>query len=76
MAGNTLNPGDKVICRGDYGLGTPEVKVVESIEIVEIGEKYGTLVDSAAWHRMGDGVVVTFDDNTWAYGSQLEQMEQ
>lgn len=70
-----LRIGDSVMWRGSWGRDmAKEVKITE----IEIGcgdGKHGTEVSEVSWDTIKEGgVVVTLDNNHWAYGYQLDEL--
>lgn len=66
-----LKIGDKVHWRGNWGMGKPEVAVVESIEVTK-GGKEGDSVCEILWSKMYNrNVVVVLDNGHWAYAEQI-----
>jgi len=72
--GNTLRIGDTVLWRGGFGRDPAREAVVEGIEMVEVGEKYGAPTESAPWSRLtGRHAVISFG-NHWAYAEQIDKL--
>jgi hypothetical protein len=68
---NILRIGDTVLWRGGFGRDPAREAVVEGIELVAVGEKYGTPTESAPWSRLtGRHAVIDFGNN-WAYAEQI-----
>ena len=59
---------------GDTVLSKHGTAVVESIELVEPGQKYGIKVNEVYW-SMIDSVVVDMDNGHWSYGEDLSSFE-
>jgi hypothetical protein len=71
---NILHVGDTVLCRGGFGLEPARKALVEAIEFVEEGSKYGTPTESAPWSRLtGRHAVISFG-NRWAYAEQISPL--
>ena len=67
----TLSIGDTVLWKGSWG-SLPEQKAeVVGIEMVHSGHKYGVPVDSVDWSSVDDRIVVSLNNNQWAFGSQI-----
>lgn len=73
---NMLNLGDTVNWKGGFGSDPAQPAKVQIIELVEAGSKYGRSVGQVDWERVKEGrtVVVTLDNGSWAYGSQLSEL--
>jgi len=70
-----LSVGDTVMWRGAWGAEPPFNAKVMSIEKVGLGVKNGVEVESIPWSQVkGRNIVVTLDNQHWAYGSQLERI--
>jgi hypothetical protein len=68
---NVLRVGDTVLWRGGFGRDPAREALVEAIELVEEGSKYGEAVESAPWGRLtGRHAVISFG-NHWAYAEQI-----
>ena len=73
MSTTILRVGDAVLWRGAWGFEEPKTARVAVIELVERGQKNGGVpVDAVPWSAVPDHVVVTLDNNHWAYGRQLQ----
>lgn len=72
-----LRIGDEVFWRGNWGKNAPKVAKVESIETDCRDDKQGTPVDEVPWSEVYDSdiVIVTMDNEHWAYGYQLTPIE-
>ena len=69
-----LRVGDTVLWRGGFGRDPAREAVVEGIELAEVGEKYGTPVQTAPWSRLtGRHAVISFG-NYWAYAEQISRL--
>jgi hypothetical protein len=69
-----LTVGDIVLWRGGFGQDPAREAVVEGIELVEVGEKYGTPVQTAPWSLLyGRHAVISFG-NHWAYAEQISRL--
>ena len=66
--------GDKVMWRGSFGNDAPKEAKITSIELCQVGEKYGMAVPNALWSQK-DRIVVDLDNGHWARGSQLSPMK-
>ena len=72
---NTLKTGDSVWVRGGFGTEPRTLATVEQIEITN-GDKYGAEVDEVKWALVYDrNVVVSLDNDHWAYASQIKKYE-
>lgn len=69
-----LKIGDTVRWRGQWGEAREKPAVVTSIEIRCIG-KYGTGVAEAPWDDVKKQGVVSFANGHWAYGYQVDPIE-
>ena len=71
-----LKVGNKVMWRGGWGSEPPKEAIVEQIEICSEGCKHGRVVKTVDWSVVGRGrkVVVTLNNDHWAYGDQLTQI--
>ena len=68
-----LKIGDAVKWRGAFGSDAPKEAIVEAIEITN-GGKYGDEVDEVSWSQVyGRNVVVSLNNDHWAYGSQISK---
>ena len=73
---NTLKIGDKVWWRGGFGSEPAKLATIEEIEITN-GDKYGTEVDEVKWALVYDrNVVVSLDNDHWAYAYQLKKYKK
>ena len=73
---NTLKVGDKVMWRGAWALDAPQEATVVGIDLCKSSEdKYGDSVKEVDW-RYQHRIVVTLDNNHWAYGYQIEPMPE
>jgi hypothetical protein len=71
-----LRVGDKVGWRASWGSDKAREAVVIRIEICQIGRKEGNKVDSVPWSKVNSReVVVDLDNEHWAYGTQLDYIE-
>ena len=71
-----LKVGDTVLWRGNFGRSPAIEAVVEGIELVEVGEKYGTPTESAPWSRLtGRHAVISFGSH-WAYAEQIDKLSE
>lgn len=75
-ASQFLKVGDRVEWRGGWGHDSPQIAVVESIDEVEPGEKYGNAVQAMPWHMVKERAVVSLDNHHWAYGRQIEPLKE
>jgi hypothetical protein len=67
---------DKVIWRGAWGTQAPKEVIVKGISLCTVGSKYGKDVKSVDWKTVEAGkVVVSLDNNHWAYGHQLTEIK-
>ena len=76
MNDNLIRIGDAVLCRGRFGRESSLPVTITHLELcVEAGDKYGVPVAELPWSEK-DRAVVYMDNGHWAYGSQLEPMQQ
>lgn len=69
-----LSIGNKVLWRGGWGSGDPTLALIEKIEInINPTTAIGEDVNKVEWELVDRSVVVTLDNNHWAYGDQLER---
>jgi len=68
---NVLRVGDTVLWRGGFGQDAAREAVVEGIEMVEVGEKYGTPTESAPWSLLQGRHAVISLGSHWAYAEQI-----
>lgn len=76
MADNILKIGDKVNWKNGWGKEEAEVATVKSIEVCELGEKYGDSVQEISWdevHTEDKNIIVTLTNSHWAYGYQIDK---
>lgn len=69
-----LKVGDKVRWRGLWGEAPEKPAVVTGIEIRCIG-KYGTEVAEASWEDVKKHGVVALGNGHWAYGYQVDPID-
>jgi len=74
----TLEVGDQVTYRpGFSGERAPKRVLVENIQRVQPGEKYGEDIEEVDEEEAKtDSIVVDLDDGHWAYGSQIEKIHK
>jgi hypothetical protein len=66
-----LKVGDVVLWRGDFGSAPKRKAKIESLQVVEPGEKYGDEVAEIDWKLVPNRCVASLDNGHWAYGSQI-----
>jgi hypothetical protein len=70
-----IKEGTKVRCR--HNGGEISVAHVESIEMCECGEEYGTMVDEVDFNKRCENFaenyhyIICLDNNKWCYGEQI-----
>lgn len=74
MGSATLRVGDPVLVRRAFGRAPATEEVVQGIELVADGSKYGEAVEVARWDRLnGRRAVISFGSH-WAYGEQISPL--
>ena len=72
---NIFRVGDTILWRGAFGRDPAREAVVEGIELVAVGEKYGTPTESAPWgHLKGREAVISLACGHWAYAEQISPL--
>lgn len=70
---SVLKVGDKVSWRGAWGKQAAQIVVVESID-VNCVNKSGDEVDEVDWDDVDESVIVSLNNNHWAYGYQIDKI--
>ena len=70
-----LKVGDTVLWRGGFGRDPAREALVEAIELVEEGSKYGEAVESAPWSRLQGRHAVISLGSHWAYAEQIAPLQ-
>ncbi len=71
---NLLKVGDTVNWSGGFGNEPYKPAKVESIEVCHNGSKNGIPVDSIAWDRVNENIIVDLDNGHWARGTQIKKL--
>jgi|WetSurMetagenome_2_1015567.scaffolds.fasta_scaffold1076548_1 hypothetical protein len=72
---NILKVGDTILWRGSWGEKDPVEAIVDGMEEVQPGEKYGEPVSQMEWSLVKQNyAVVTLNNGHWAYGCQLDPL--
>lgn len=67
--------GDQVMWRGGFGSDAPKIATIETIELVEEGQKYGDEVQEVADSDMnGRTVVVSLTNGYWCYAEAISKL--
>ncbi len=72
----TLNVGDEVSWKGNFGKDPEQVVRVDGIQVNEYnGSKEGVFVNSVPWHRVTDRRVILELANThWCWAFQVKKI--
>ena len=69
-----LKMGDVVRWNGSWGSDPEELAKIKNIEICPVGTKFGNEVKKVLWTTLDKkNVVVTLDNNHFAYGYQIKK---